>query len=46
MFVKYSPKDIHELMLYYQHDIQSRLVLPEELESFFISWMNRILYWK
>ena len=38
-FVDYSPKDIHELILYYQGCVQSEL-LPEELESFFISWVN------
>ena len=42
MFVKYSPKDIHELILVYQYVVQSEL-LPDELESFFLSWMNRIL---
>ena len=41
MFVKYSPKDVHELIFYYQGHMQSEL-LPEELESFFISWANRI----
>ena len=40
-FVKYSHKNICELKLYYKDQIQSEL-LPEELESFFISWMNRI----
>ncbi|GBB86997.1 hypothetical protein RclHR1_13450003 [Rhizophagus clarus] len=37
---KYS-QNIHELTLYYQSRIQFEL-LPEELESFFISWTNRI----
>src|SRR5256886_15524100 len=36
---KYSHENIHELVLYYRN--QSKL-LPEELESFFISWTNRI----
>src|SRR5205823_3956106 len=38
---KYSCKNIHELVLYYKGYVQSEL-LPEELESFFISWTNRI----
>jgi hypothetical protein len=43
MVVKYSPKNYHELNL---HDIfggvRSELLLPEELEFFFVSWTNRI----
>ena len=39
--VEYSPRDIHELKLCYDFEAQSEL-LPEELESFFISWTNRI----
>ena len=41
MFVKYSPKDIRELILCYLNNVQSKS-LPEDLESFFISWMNRM----
>ena len=37
---KYSPKNLYELKLSYSEDIKSEL-LPEELESFFISWANR-----
>ena len=40
LFVKYSPKNIHELILYYKNRVWPRL-LPKELESFFISWTNR-----
>jgi hypothetical protein len=32
---------IHEIILYYQDDILFR-IFPKELESFFISWTNRI----
>ena len=38
---KYSPKNIYELIFYHLYDLNSEL-LPEELESFFISWTNRI----
>ena len=41
MFVKYSPKDFHELILCYQGHVQLEL-LPDDLESFFLSWKNRI----
>ena len=41
VIVKYAPKDVHELILYYQGCVESELP-PEELESFFISWINRI----
>ncbi|RIA82891.1 hypothetical protein C1645_834658 [Glomus cerebriforme] len=41
MIVNYSPKNICELNLYYLYDLKPEL-LPEELESFFISWKNRI----
>ena len=41
MVAKYSPKNVCELKLAYQGSLQSRL-LPEELESFFVSWSNRI----
>src|ERR1051325_11654561 len=34
---KYSPKNFHELKLSYTYSD----LLPEELESFFISWANR-----
>ncbi|RIA79530.1 hypothetical protein C1645_840491 [Glomus cerebriforme] len=39
--VNYSPKNIHELILYDLGNVQLKL-LPKELESFFISWTNRI----
>src|SRR5581483_10469277 len=38
---KYSPINFHELRWFYCDKVQSKL-LPEELESFFITWMNRI----
>ena len=38
---EYSPRNIHELKLCYEFDMESEL-LPEELESFFISWTNRV----
>ena len=37
----YSPKNFHELTLNYRNDVES-ILLPEELESFCISWANRI----
>ncbi|RIA85858.1 hypothetical protein C1645_830179 [Glomus cerebriforme] len=40
-FVKYSHQNIYELVLYRVYSTQSKL-LPEELESFFISWINRV----
>ena len=40
-FAKHSHKNVSELILYHFCDIRSKL-LPEELESFFISWTNRI----
>ena len=40
-FVKYSHKNVSELILHHLFYTQSKL-LPEELESFFISWTNRI----
>ena len=40
-FAKYSHKNVSELILHYFFDIRFKL-LPEELESFFISWTNRI----
>ncbi|RIA79958.1 hypothetical protein C1645_839561 [Glomus cerebriforme] len=44
MFVKYSNKNTYELILYhyyYYYDMESKL-LPEELESFFISWTDHV----
>ena len=38
---EYSPRNFHELELYYKYDLRSEL-LPEELKSFFINWTNRI----
>ena len=40
-FAKYSHKYISELILYHMCVVRFEL-LPEELESFFISWTNRI----
>ena len=37
VIAKHSPKDFHELKLYY---IEKLKLLPEDLESFFISWKN------
>jgi hypothetical protein len=39
--VKYSSKNIYELIFYHLYDLHSELS-PEELETFFISWSNRI----
>ena len=39
--IKDSPKNFHELELCYSFSAVSEL-LPEELESFFTSWSNRI----
>ncbi|RIA81095.1 hypothetical protein C1645_837526 [Glomus cerebriforme] len=39
--IKYSPKNFYEIIFYYMNKIQSEL-LPEELEFFFINWMNRV----
>ncbi|RIA85805.1 hypothetical protein C1645_879076 [Glomus cerebriforme] len=41
IIAKYSPKTFHELELNYSYNSKSEL-LPEELESFFMSWANRI----
>ena len=46
VFVKYSPKNFHELKFCYfsfedAYSIKSEL-LPEELESFLISWSDRV----
>ena len=40
MVKKYSPKSLYELILHYQDFVEQEL-LPEELESFFVSWGNR-----
>ena len=40
-FVKYSHRNVSELTLYHLTSVLFEL-LPEELESFFISWTNRI----
>ena len=37
----YSPINVHELKLCYDYEGMSKL-LPEELESFFINWADRI----
>ncbi|RIA84601.1 hypothetical protein C1645_832026 [Glomus cerebriforme] len=37
--VKYSPKNFYELKLY---NVSNSELLPKDLESFFISWKNRI----
>ena len=39
--IKDSPKNFHELELFYPFGAVSEL-LPEELESFFTRWTNRI----
>jgi hypothetical protein len=41
MIIKYSPQSVYELKLNYLDCMKSKL-LPEELESFFISWKKRI----
>jgi hypothetical protein len=41
MILKYSPKNFYELKLDYPDYMRSELK-PEELESFFIGWANRI----
>jgi hypothetical protein len=38
---EYSPRNVNELILCYDFEAQLEL-LPEELESFFISWSNRV----
>ena len=40
-YMKYSP-NLYKLKLYYLEDYVDSELLPEELESFFISWTNRI----
>ncbi|RIA97858.1 hypothetical protein C1645_801566 [Glomus cerebriforme] len=39
--LKYSHKNTYEFVLYHQCDTRS-VLLPEELESFLISWTNRV----
>ncbi|RIA84603.1 hypothetical protein C1645_832030 [Glomus cerebriforme] len=39
--LKYSRNNVYELILYHVYYVQSEL-LPEELETFFINWSNRI----
>ena len=41
MVVNNSPKDFYELIFYHQYPVQPEL-LPEELESFFVIWSNRV----
>jgi len=41
MVAKYSPKNVNEFKLSYKGKLQSELA-SEELESFFISWANRL----
>ncbi|RIA81110.1 hypothetical protein C1645_837525 [Glomus cerebriforme] len=41
MVLKYSHKNLYKVILYHQDYTKSKL-LPEELESFFISWANRV----
>ncbi|RIA97863.1 hypothetical protein C1645_871098 [Glomus cerebriforme] len=41
MFVNYSNKNTYEIILYHLYYTRSEL-LPEDLESFFISWSNRV----
>ncbi|RIA86052.1 hypothetical protein C1645_829880 [Glomus cerebriforme] len=41
VIVKYSNINTYEIILYHCYNIKSKL-LPEELESFFISWTNRV----
>ncbi|GBB84500.1 hypothetical protein RclHR1_11060005 [Rhizophagus clarus] len=42
IIAKYSQENISELILYHQDCIQSEELLPDELDSFFTSWMNRM----
>jgi hypothetical protein len=42
MVGKYSPKNVCELRLVYQRTLLQSELLPEELESFFISWASNI----
>ncbi|GBC10271.1 hypothetical protein RclHR1_00950008 [Rhizophagus clarus] len=39
---KYSHENISEIILYHQYYVQSKNLLPKELESFFINWANSI----
>ncbi|RIA79390.1 hypothetical protein C1645_840794 [Glomus cerebriforme] len=41
VIAKYSPQYFYELKLNYSYRVKSEL-LPEELESFFVNWSNRI----
>ena len=41
VFVKYLPKNFHKLKLHYVFESCSEL-LPDELESFFTGWANRM----
>ncbi|RIA82964.1 hypothetical protein C1645_880782 [Glomus cerebriforme] len=41
MFVNYSNKNTFEIILYHYYDMESKL-LPKELESFFISWIDHV----
>ncbi len=41
MVVNHSPKNFYELRLCYAYGIRSE-IFPDELESFLISWTNRI----
>ncbi|RIA83604.1 hypothetical protein C1645_833540 [Glomus cerebriforme] len=41
IIIKYSPKTFYELKLNYSYNTSS-ILQPEELESFLISWKNRI----
>src|SRR5207237_829418 len=42
MVGKYSTKNVRELRLVYQGSLSQSELLPEEFESFFISWASRI----
>ncbi|RIA87222.1 hypothetical protein C1645_828103 [Glomus cerebriforme] len=41
LIINHSHKYLYELILYYQYQAQTEL-LPDELESFFMKWTNRI----
>ncbi|RIA87719.1 hypothetical protein C1645_877854 [Glomus cerebriforme] len=41
LVVNYSHKNLYEIILYHMYFTRSKL-LPEDLESFFISWINRV----
>ncbi|RIA97845.1 hypothetical protein C1645_871085 [Glomus cerebriforme] len=40
-FIKYSNENTYEIILYHSYNTRSKL-FPEELESLFISWTNRV----